>query len=169
VYIYEPEEVNLYVHHDIILPSFPICIEWIGHEVSGTKNTVAIGTFNPDIEIWDLDLMDALTPLEILGGYQDAEQDDSDIASLGKLSAKQRKKKKKKLMQRAATRQLKPGSHSDAVMSLSWNHLITNVLASGSADKSVKLWDLNTQACLNTYTHHTDKVQALCWHPTEAK
>ena len=28
VYVYE-EEDNLYVHHDIMLPSFPLCLEWI--------------------------------------------------------------------------------------------------------------------------------------------
>jgi periodic tryptophan protein 1 len=29
VYVYEEEEDNLYVHHDIMLPSFPLCLEWI--------------------------------------------------------------------------------------------------------------------------------------------
>ena len=29
VYVFEEEEDNLYVHHDIMLPSFPLCIEWM--------------------------------------------------------------------------------------------------------------------------------------------
>lgn len=29
VYIYEHETANLYVHHEIILASYPLCIEWL--------------------------------------------------------------------------------------------------------------------------------------------
>jgi len=31
VYVYEEEEDNLYVHHDLMLPSFPLCVEWVGY------------------------------------------------------------------------------------------------------------------------------------------
>jgi periodic tryptophan protein 1 len=46
--------------------------------------------------------------------------------------------------------------------------VFAQVLASGSADCTVKLWDVSSQQCSTTLTHHTDKVQALAWHPTEA-
>jgi periodic tryptophan protein 1 len=42
------------------------------------------------------------------------------------------------------------------------------VLASGSADFSVKVWDMTTRACSHTFTHHSDKVQCVQWHPVEA-
>jgi periodic tryptophan protein 1 len=29
IYIYEHEVSNLYVHHEIILSSYPLCIEWL--------------------------------------------------------------------------------------------------------------------------------------------
>ncbi|PHJ23336.1 wd g-beta repeat-containing protein, partial [Cystoisospora suis] len=41
------------------------------------------------------------------------------------------------------------------------------ILASGSADDTVKLWDLTTARCLYTYRHHTNKVQSIRWHPVE--
>ena len=42
-----------------------------------------------------------------------------------------------------------------------------HILASGSADKTVKIWDVATGACVTTLKHHTDKVQAVQWHPAE--
>ena len=29
VYIYEHEQSNLYVHHELILASYPLCLEWL--------------------------------------------------------------------------------------------------------------------------------------------
>jgi periodic tryptophan protein 1 len=42
------------------------------------------------------------------------------------------------------------------------------VLASASADKTVKVWDISREACEHTLTHHSSKVQAVAWNPSEA-
>ena len=48
---------------------------------------------------------------------------------------------------------VKPNSHTDAVLTLSWNSLQPNLSLSGSADTSIKLWDLNNQqASIHTPT-----------------
>lgn len=73
--------------------------------------------------------------------------------------AVQKKKKRKAL---------KPDSHADAVLALSWNQDYRNVLASGSADTTVKVWDLATEQCSATLDHHQDKVQAVAWNPAQA-
>lgn len=159
VYVYEDEADNLYVHHDIMLPAIPLCVEWldlpVGKDVGErtTGNFVAIGTMDPDIEIWDLDVVDCMYPNAILG--QGGAEDDA-------ASAKKTKKKKNK----------KPKAndeyHVDSVLALAANRQHRNLLASASADKTVKLWDLHTSQCAKSYANHNDKICALDWHPKES-
>ncbi|OLY82385.1 putative WD repeat-containing protein [Smittium mucronatum] len=158
VYIYESEMENLYVHHDIMLPSYPLCIEWIGHKIGkqagqpGIGNYAAVGTFEPTIELWNLDVVDVILPELVLGKTKKA------------LNNKERKKNKKK----SSIEKVDLTTHTDAVMGLSWNKNVMNILASSSADTTVKVWDLNNGSCLKTFCHHSDKVQSVQWHPTQA-
>ncbi|EEU48619.1 uncharacterized protein NECHADRAFT_74945 [Fusarium vanettenii 77-13-4] len=157
VYVYEDAADNLYVHHDIMLPAIPLCVEWFDMPVNkpdaekdATGNFVAVGTMDPDIEIWDLDTIDCMYPNAILGQGGNPEEE------------KKLKKKKKK------SKKANDQFHVDAVLSLAANRQHRNLLASASADKTVKLWDLNTTKCAKSYTYHTDKVCSLAWHATEA-
>eukprot|EP01038_Epipyxis_sp_PR26KG_P005755 gene5755-7945_t len=157
VQLYSSEDNCLFVHHDITLPDFPLSLAWMdcppfrleGDNQQSIGNYIAVGTFSPVIEIWNLDVLDPLEPTASLGGAQEI-----------KVQTKNKKKKTKQLFS--------PGSHEGAVMSLSWNTTYRQVLASGSADCTVKIWDITTQSCSHTFTHHTDKVQSVLWHPTEA-
>ncbi|KAK1828258.1 WD40-repeat-containing domain protein [Podospora conica] len=156
VYVYEDEADNLYVHHDIMLPAIPLCVEWLDIPVGKSSvdkdsaaNFVAVGTFDPDIEIWDLDTVDCMYPNAILGQ--------------GGNAADEGKKKKRKKSKKANDEY-----HVDAVLSLAANRKHRNLLASASADKTVKLWDLHTTKCAKSYSYHTDKVCSLAWNPTES-
>ncbi len=158
VYVYEDSADNLYVHHDIMLPAMPLCVEWLdipvgkaGVEQDSPANFVAVGTFDPDIEIWDLDTVDCMYPNAILGQGGAAEE--------GKKKKKEKKKKSKKANDEY---------HVDAVLSLAANRKHRNLLASASADKTVKLWDLHTTKCAKSYSYHTDKVCSLAWHAVES-
>jgi periodic tryptophan protein 1 len=107
--------------------------------------------FTTGIEVWNLDVLDALEPICVLGGED--------------YSRNSNFKKKKKLYEQP---RLVQGSHTDAVMSLSWNACHRNVIASGSADKTVKLWNIiDPFRPVSTLTHHTDKVQSVLWHPSD--
>lgn len=154
VYVYEDQADNLYVHHDIMLPAIPLCIEWLdipvgkNTEERTSGNFVAVGTMESDIEVWDLDVVDCMYPNAILG--QGGHEEDGE---------KSKKKKKTKANDEY---------HVDSVLALAANRQHRNLLASASADRTVKLWDLNTSKCAKSYTHHTDKVCSLDWHPTES-
>ena len=162
VYVYEDEADNLYVHHDIMLPAVPLCVEWLdlpvgkNPESRTSGNFVAIGTMSPEIEIWDLDVVDSMYPNAILG----QEPVESSQAN-GTFEGKGKKKKKKRP-------KANDDYHVDAVLALAANREHRNLLASASADKTVKLWDLNTAKCAKSYSMHKGKVCALDWHPKEA-
>ena len=162
IYVYEDEADNLYVHHDVMLPAIPLCVEWldlpVGKDINAVDadsrgNYVAVGTFEPDIEIWDLDTIDSMYPNAILG------QGGDDQKSGGGQEVKKKKRKRSK--------KANDDYHVDAILSLAANRQHRNLLASSSADKTVKLWDLNTTKCAKSYTHHTDKVCSIAWHPRE--
>ena len=151
-----------------------MALEWIGHNPNPNpdqflrhgSNFAAIGTFYPEIEIWDLDVIDVMEPVCSLGGPEKSIFQSSNNNNNNSKSSK--KKRLQDKLQQMQSEKIKEGSHQDAVMGLSWNSILKNVLASGSADKTAKIWDLYTQKCVYTFVHHTDKVQSVAWHTTEA-
>ncbi|KAK3047355.1 rRNA-processing protein [Extremus antarcticus] len=157
-YVYEDEADNLYVHHDVMLPAIPLCVEWINakpNHAGETGNFVAVGTMDPDVEIWDLDVVDGMYPAAVLGQSSQA------VAEPPSEPITKKKKKKK-------SKKPNDSYHVDSILALAANRQHSNLLASSSADKTIKLWDLNTCTAAQSYDHHTDKVCALSWHPTQA-
>ncbi|KAL8451198.1 hypothetical protein Emag_002836 [Eimeria magna] len=155
VYVHDMERGSLYVHHDLMCGGFPLCLEWLSLlPGSRPRNLVAVGGFDPLIQIWDLDVLDALEPVHTLG-LQQQQQEGGD--------SKSRKKSKKRDKSNKSA-----DAHEGPVMSLSTSPLKEEALASGSADETAKVWDLSTGSCLATYKHHDNKVQVVLWHPTEA-
>ena len=179
VFCYNEAEGSLYVHHDITLSAFPLALAWMDcapvanvskeEAMAGAAapavqtdpasapvgSFIGVGTFQPGIEIWNLDVLNPLEPVVTLGGMED-------MPAAPAATSRRRKKKGQRLRPK-----LRPGSHSDAVLSLGWNKAHRQLLASGSADKTVKLWDVLTGSVVNTYNHHVDKVQAVAWHLQE--
>jgi periodic tryptophan protein 1 len=169
----EPYKPHYYVHHDLVLPTLPLCTAYTAMDVSSSRvNLVAVGCFSPGIDIWDVDRVNVLEPVISLGGY-DVDTVDDDGASEGKRGAGAvlkgiRSSSAKKLAKnRKSKPRLKDGSHTDAVMSLSWNNVQREYLASGSADSTVKVWDVESGHCAATLRHHSDKVQSVSWSPFE--
>jgi len=141
IHIYNGDTGDFFVHHDIPLSSFPLCVEWLDcPSRTSASNDVgsfaAVGTFRPIIEIWDLDILNAMEPHATLGS-----EDGIEVNSQ---------------------------AHSDAVLSLNWNSEQRNLVASASADASVKVWDISKQSCALTLRHHKDKVGCVKWNLAES-
>lgn len=190
VYLYDDSEENLYVHHDLLLPAMPLCLEWLDFTPAGIAsgstdrkgNFVAVGTLDPEIEIWSLDVVDGLYPDAILGGGASSGPAGSEVemdsaASPPTEDGKKKKKKKKKASSvDPAAPTIYPTHHTSSILALSHNRLARNLLLSASADTTVKLWDLNvppsapssTFSAAQSFELHTDKVQAVQWHPFQA-
>lgn len=155
-----------------MLPSFPLCLEWLDYAPASSPsssdpslpgNYIAVGTFDPEIEIWSLDTVDALYPDAILGRPDKTREHIPVPSGTGK------KKKKKDKPRKATT-----AHHVDAVLSLSWNRTHRNLIASASADKTVKVWDLSRDCsgdgegggAISSFDLHKDKVQGVQWNAT---
>jgi periodic tryptophan protein 1 len=124
---------------------------------------VAIGTFEPEIEIWCLDTLDVVFPSLILGSPMSSTTGHSLPSTPQSVSKKSKKKKQGSKAHLSSSVNV----HTDAVLALSWSPLARSLLASGSADKTVKLWDLTSPAsAVSSFDFlHSDKVSCLEWSP----
>lgn len=176
IYVYDDSEENLYCHHDLMLPNFPLCLEWLDFTPTSSTspntasgNYIAVGTLDPEIEIWDLDTLESMYPASILG------RPDKTKAHIPTPLGTGKKKKKK-----TKHRNQEKAYHVDAVLDLSWNRAQRNLLASASADRTVKLWDLSRDptigdsgedgqsgGAIRSFDMHKDKVQAVQWNSAE--
>jgi len=73
VYIYDHKTSDLYVHHEIILGAYPLCMEWLNTWQGAKTNHMIVGTFMPEIEIWNLD-SESCEPTAILGSNTKSDQ-----------------------------------------------------------------------------------------------
>lgn len=149
MYVYDADEATMFVHHDLMLGAYPLCVDWLSATPEAASgNFAVVGLYDHNIELWDLDRLEVMHPSVVLG----AERKKAPKSSRGKLKKKKRE---------ATT------SHGGPVLCLHGSPFNRSVVASGSADQSVKVWDVSSNACVHTYGHHSDKVQCVRWHSSE--
>ena len=55
--------------------------------------------------------------------------------------------------------------HSGAVLDVKFSPHNSSHLVSASTDKTLKLWDIQTSECLNTFTGHSAPVNGVAFSP----
>jgi len=55
--------------------------------------------------------------------------------------------------------------HERKINVMHWNPAASNILASASADLTLKIWDVETQQCLSTFSDFGDVCQSFDWNP----
>ncbi|KAK6644931.1 hypothetical protein RUM43_001207 [Polyplax serrata] len=142
VYVYNEKEDSFYCHHDYLLPKIPLALEWLNHDPTNTNepgNLCAVGYVTPIIGVWDLDIVNCVEPAFKLGKKGNAR---NRVPRVG---------------------------HKKAVLDLSWNQNFHHILASGSVDETVILWDLDKAEPSITLDCFEGSAQSLKWHSEEAQ
>lgn len=151
VYVFDEEEASMYVHHDVMLSAYPLCVEWLSSvSAEGQGSYGAVGLIDHSIQIWDLEEMEPMEPVRALGNVK---------------NKKGGKKKRGGVSALGAAGMAK--AHDGPVLCLHGSAFNRSVLASGSADETLKVWDVSDNKCVHSYSHHDNKVQCARWHPTE--
>ena len=126
VYIYDENTLDLFVHHDIALSAFPLSLEWIPFKNNMKCNYALVGSFTPGIEVWNLDIMDAIEPEIILGlNTESKNKIQKNISDLEEIypfaSGKSKENEAFKAAAMEATFKLQSGVRGYRAL---WNHII---------------------------------------------
>ncbi|KRY83916.1 Periodic tryptophan protein 1 -like protein [Trichinella pseudospiralis] len=160
VHVYNESEDSFYPHHHYMLEEPPLCIEHVmfNKDTRDKGNFCAVGTMDSAIELWNLDVVEAIEPVAVFG----IRNQSSETAKKKAFTCCNCYHICHKLLQ------LKKISHEDGVLSLTWNRILSHILASGSADFQIILWDIENQLGSAVLSGHSDKVQTIKWHPSES-
>lgn len=165
--VYNGRTDELFLHHSFATADLPLSVTFLDFLPGGSGEEgafAAVSTFSNEIEIWDLNLLDALHPTCVLGGTLPVRQKHIRLpngrrVAVGTAGAPSGS---------GARRVAKPGAHSGPIISLAWSPLHRNILASCSEDGTVKAWDLNQKACVATFSalHSGGPVNCVEFHPS---
>lgn len=177
IYVFDEDTMSLYVHHDIVLTNFPLCLEWLPYKNNQKANYAIVSSFTPEIDIWNLDILDVLEP-EIILGKSINEPLDKDYNHSGAIISINLNPLSNDCLASGgddgkvllwdlnstpnkAARMFKV--HTDKVQSVKWNKSECNILASASFDKTIRMFDIrqNNNSCSSINVH--SDIECIDW------
>ncbi|XP_050537320.1 periodic tryptophan protein 1 homolog [Daktulosphaira vitifoliae] len=171
VYVYNNNDNDFYIHHDISLKHPPLCLEWCG--IMG--NFCALGSMSAVIDIWDIDLIGCLEPTLRLGrkkkknseknyGHSDAVLDLSWNEHLPHIFASGSVDETVLLWDlEIGEPNTQMEGFGDHVQSLKWHPLESQTLAVGSSD--FYIYDCRTYDTYKVWSVK-GKVEKMAWDPS---
>lgn len=166
VYVYDSEQNHFYLHHDIIQSDYPCCVRWIGHVRNQSKNIAAAGYMNPDIYLWDLDVIDVLEPMEILAGHKDAVIDISWSSQIKNIIASGSADKHVRLWNLDQCKSISNIKLSGKVSSLEFGIYEHFLLLAGDLNQHVSLIDTRSNTITNNW-QLSGEVEKVRWFPKD--
>lgn len=175
VNVYIPESSRLYVHHDITLSSQPLVLEWLPYKNNQKANYALVGSFMPEIEIWNLDILNVIQPELILGHNSTNNNLAHTDAVIGinlnpinpnivVSSGADNKILFWDLNTSPQQASMSYLEHTDKVQTVKFNKNEDNILASGAYDKTIKLYDCRQKTSSATIKINSD-IECLEWSP----
>ncbi|ELT95758.1 hypothetical protein CAPTEDRAFT_174087 [Capitella teleta] len=176
VYVYNEKNNYLYCHHDSLLLGFPLCMEWLNFDPGEQRpgNLVAVGYMEPDIEIWDVDVLDSIEPAFVLKGNKKKKKNPTGHRD-AVLDLSWNPQQRNVIASASADEtiglwDLMKGKivvsltdHEDKVQTLKWHPVEAETLLSGAFDKSVKIHDVRTPGeAINSMTV-SGEVEKVIW------
>lgn len=74
IHLFDEKEETMFVHHELMLPSFPLAIRWMDYEPQTGKDGsfAAVSSMRSEIEIWNLNVEDPICPAAVLQYHQNS-------------------------------------------------------------------------------------------------
>eukprot|EP00210_Caulerpa_lentillifera_P003200 g3057.t1 len=168
---------NLLIHHDIPLASYPLCCEYLDVQPSGGLtqcNMIAIGGMKSAIEIYDLDILDPISPVANLTPPSRKKSKVSTYAlssnekyrNILAAGCDDKRVRVWDLSQGVMTSELK--LHKSSIQSVKWNPMEHSILLSGGHDKKCSLIDIRTPEGETLKWKLCSENEALVWSPLQS-
>jgi periodic tryptophan protein 1 len=163
---------NAYVHHEMVLPAFPLAVEWLDFSPEGPSacaNLCAVGTTEPVVEVFNADDPAAVEPEISLEGHSDAVLGLAWNAEYRNVLASASADGLVLVwdLQRGGPTARLEDLHTDKVQDVAWCPGQSNILLSGGFDQRVTVADVRSGAALVRCRTGAD-VECVAWDPSGA-
>lgn len=165
--IYDSLEGNLFVHHCFPVPEIPLTLEFIG----GSRCFISVGMMSPEIEIWNLQVIDVLEPSIVCAGDEGHTGPVTGLSwvqhhdtSLLSCSSDGSVKLWDITVSSKCERTLRHHKEDSKVQDIAWNPSESFIGLSGGSDQVLAMFDIrDAKKTISTLT--LGEIEQIQWNP----